>query len=68
MRDIQKQIDKILAEDEELKKLKDSFQNIAPEMPIGMKKPGPGSTNLAPTLPIPVATNKPPEPSAKPGN
>jgi len=40
MRDLQKKIDALLAEDEELAKLKKKFQSIAPEIPTMPRKPG----------------------------
>ena len=39
MRDIQKKIDALLADDEELAKLKKKFQSIAPEIPTIPRKP-----------------------------
>ncbi len=39
MRDLQKKIDALLAEDEELAKLKKNFQTIAPEIPSMPRKP-----------------------------
>jgi septal ring factor EnvC (AmiA/AmiB activator) len=39
MRDLQKKIDALLAEDEELAKLKKKFQTIAPEIPTMPRKP-----------------------------
>ena len=41
MRELQKKIDKILADDVELKKLKDQFQSVSPKMPLGLKKAPP---------------------------
>ena len=40
MRDLQKKIDALLAEDEELQKLKKKFQAIAPEIPAMPRKGG----------------------------
>lgn len=46
MRELQKKIDALLAEDEELAKLKKKFQSIAPEIPSIPRKPAaPVSTN-----------------------
>lgn len=46
MRDLQKKIDALFAEDEELAKLKKKFQSIAPEMPaIPRKSPIPVSSS-----------------------
>ena len=41
MRELQKKIDALLAEDEELAKLKKKFQTIAPEIPSIPRKAGP---------------------------
>lgn len=55
MRDIQKKIDKVLAEDEELNKLKEQFRSISPEMPVGLKKAPPsGPGTMAPMSGTPV--------------
>jgi len=40
MRDLQKKIDALLAEDEELAKLKKKLQSVAPEIPTMPRKPG----------------------------
>ena len=47
MREIQKKIDALLAEDEELVKLKKKFQSIAPEIPAIPRRPpaAPASAN-----------------------
>lgn len=60
MRDIQKKIDAILAEDQELNKLKEKFQSVSPEMPIGMKKAGPGDSAPAPSAPAKAPADKNP--------
>lgn len=44
LRDLQKKIDKLLAEDEELNALKKKYEAITPEIPMGSRK---GSTNNA---------------------
>ena len=46
LRDLQKKIDKLLAEDEELNTLKKKYASIAPEIPMGSRKGF--STNAAP--------------------
>ncbi|MBU4200476.1 MAG: hypothetical protein KKE37_00965 [Verrucomicrobia bacterium] len=58
MRDSQKKIDKILADDEELKKLNEQFQSVSPNMPSGLKK-APPMAFAPPNTPAPVADKKP---------
>ncbi len=60
MREIQKNIDKILAEDQELQKLHKKFQSVSPEMPIGMKRPVAGNAPLAPGTLSPAPAKKNP--------
>lgn len=57
MRDLQKKIDQILANDEELKKLKEQFQSVSPEMPAGLKK-APAMPATLPNAPAPAADKK----------
>ena len=54
MRDIQKKIDAILADDQDLKKLKEKFQSVSPKMPLGLKKAPPKGLGT----PVMPASNK----------
>ena len=54
MREIQKKIDTILADDQELKQLKEKFKSVSPEMPSGLKKPA------LPTAPVTTSGEKKP--------
>lgn len=50
LRDLQKKIDGLMAQDEELKELKKKHEAITPEMPMGSRRGFP--TNAAPVAPV----------------